>query len=199
MENNKGISKKIVIICIVIVLLVVSIVVGTFVINNARPVDVIEETLDGGEISLTYTDDENLFVIENAIPTSDMVGTTLDSAELFFDFTVRTVLEEANYVEYEVLLVKDEAISTAANQNIKVYLEKEKSGAYSKVIEPMVFETNIENKEFGTSVMSVYKQKKTTNGNDNYRLRLWVSDTAVFSEGEVQNFGVKVAIKGVAK
>ena len=64
------------------------IVVGAFYIHNNQPVDVIEENLTGGDISLTYSDEENLFVIENAIPTSDIVGIKYDSAELFFDFTV---------------------------------------------------------------------------------------------------------------
>lgn len=199
MENKKGISKGILIICLVIVLLVVAIVVGAFYIHNNQPVDVVEENLTGGSVALTYSDDENLFVIENAIPTSDVVGTKFDSAELFFDFTVKTEIEDANYVEYEIILVKDEKTSSSLNDNIKVYLEKEKRGTYSKVVEPIIFKSNITDIELGNDLMSVYKQKKTTSGSDNYRLRLWVSDTAVFNAGEVQNFGVKVAIKGIAK
>lgn len=199
MENKKGISKGILISCLIIVLLVVAIVIGAFYIHNNQPADVVEENLSGGSISLTYSDDENLFVIENAIPTSDIVGTKLDSAELFFDFTVKTEIEDANYVEYEVILVKDDMTSTSLNENIKVYLEKEKRGSYSQVIEPVVFNPNITDQELGSDVMSIYKQKKTSSGSDNYRLRLWVSDTAVFNAGEVQNFGVKVAIKGIAK
>ena len=199
MENKKGISKGILITCLIIVLLVVGIVVGAFYIHNNQPVDVIEEDLVGGNVSLTYSDEENLFVIENAIPTSDMVGTKLDSAELFFDFTVKTEIEDANYVEYEIILVKDESTSTSLNDNIKVYLEKEKRGTYSKVVEPTIFKTNLTDAELGSDLMSVYKQKKTSSGSDNYRLRLWVSDTAVFNVGEVQNFGIKIALKGVAK
>lgn len=199
MESKKGISKGIIIAAVIIVILVIGIVVGAFYIHNNKPVDVEELTLPGGDIALTYSDDENLFVIENAIPTSDMVGIKYDSAELFFDFTVKTTIEDAEYVEYEVLLVKDETISTALNDNVKVYLEKEKSGTYSKVIDPMVFSANTKDEELGTDIMSVYKQKKVSSGSDNYRLRVWLSDTAVFTAGEVQNFGVKVAIKGIAK
>lgn len=199
MENKKGISKGILITCLIIVLLVVAIVVGAFYIHNNQDVDIIEENLTGGSVSLTYSDDENLFVIENAIPTSDVVGTKLDSAELFFDFTVKTEIEDADYVEYEIILVKDEATSTALNENIKVYLEKEKSGTYSKVVAPTVFDSNTIDAELGDDLMSVYKQKKTSSGSDNYRLRLWVSDTAVFNIGDIQNFGVKIALKGIAK
>lgn len=199
MENKKGISKGILISCISIVLLVIVIVIVAFYIHNNQPVDVIEENLSGGIVSLTYSDEENLFVIENAMPTSDIVGTKYDSAELFFDFTVKTEIEDANYIEYEIFLVKDEMSSTALNENVKVYLEKEKQGTYSKVVAPVVFDSNYKDEELGTDIMNVYKQKKTTSGSDNYRLRMWISDTAVFNEGEVQNFGVKIAIKGTAK
>ena len=199
MDNKKGISKRILITCLIIVLLVICIVIGAFYIHNNQPVDVIEEDLVGGNVSLTYSDEENLFVIENAIPTSDMVGTKLDSAELFFDFTVKTEIEDANYVEYEIILVKDEVNSSALNDNIKVYLEKEKRGSYSKVVEPTVFKSNLTDKELGDDLMSVYKQKKTSSGSDNYRLRMWVADTAVFNAGETQNFGIKIALKGIAK
>lgn len=199
MDNKKGVSKGIIIISFIIVLLVVGIVIGAFYVHNNQPVDIEEETLSGGKISLTYTDEENLFVIENAIPTSDVVGKKLDSAELFFDFTINTEVDEANYVEYEILLVKDETVSTTLDENIKVYLEKQKSGTYTSVVEPIVFNADVDDEKYGKNVMAIYKQKKTSSGNDNYRLRLWVSDTAVFNEGEIQNFGVKVAIKGVAK
>ena len=47
--------------------------------------------------------------------------------------------------------------------------------------------------------MSVYEEKTTTNRTDNYRLRMWISDKAVFSPEEIQNYTVKIAIKGEAR
>lgn len=199
MENKKGISKGVLFSSLIIILLVVGIVVGAFYIHNNQPVDVIEENLTGGDISLTYSDEENLFVIENAIPTSDIVGTKYDSAELFFDFTVKTELEDANSISYDVILVRDDISSTSKNENIKIYLEKETNGSYVKVIEPTIFNVNLKDEELGENAMKVYTHSKSKSGSDNYRLRMWVSDTAVFNAGEIQNFGVKVAIKGSAK
>lgn len=199
MENKKGISKGVLFSSIIIVVLVIGIVIGAFYIHNNQPVDVIEENLTGGDISLTYSDEENLFVIENAIPTSDIVGTKYDSAELFFDFTVKTELEDANSISYDVILVKDDISSTTKNENIKVYLEKQTNGSYVKVIDPTIFNPNLNDEELGENAMKVYTHSKNKSGSDNYRLRIWVSDTAVFNAGEIQNFGVKVAIKGSAK
>ena len=199
MEVKKGVSKGVIICCIIIVLLVGSIVAGALYIYYGTPEEVYQETLDGGKISLSYSDDENLFFLENLIPTSDLVGTVYDSADLFFDFTVNVDIEEANNIEYEVLLVKEEILSTSLNTNIKVYLEKQENGNYVSVAGPDVFTSNVEDSELANSVMSVYKTKKESNGNDNYRLRLWLGDTAIVSPNESQKFGVKVALKGKAK
>ena len=157
-----------------------------------------QETLDGGKIALSYADEENLFLLENLIPTSDLVGTVYDSADMFFDFTVNVDIDEANFVEYEILLVKDESVSTALNNNIKVYLEKEENNNYVKVAEPEIFSSNVDDEKIGNSVMSVYKMKRSSNANDNYRLRMWLCDYAVINPGQVQNYGVKVVLRGVA-
>lgn len=199
MENKKGISRKIIVISFCIVILVLGIVAGAFYIQKTKPVDVIEETLSGGSVSLTYTDEENLFVIEKAIPTSDVVGTSSEAAELYFDFTITTDMDEASLVKYSVLLVKDENVSTAIDDNIKVYLEKQVDGTYKKVDDPKIFANNYKDEELGNSIMKVHEQKKRESGSDNYRLRVWLSDTAVFNKTDVQNFGVKIAVVGSAE
>ena len=199
MESKKGVSKGVIIGCIIIVLLVVSIVAGAFYIYYSSPEEVYQETLEGGSISLTYSDEQNLFLIENAIPTSDLVGTVYDSADMFFDFTVNVDIEEANYVEYEVLLVKDDETSTSLNNNIRVYLEKEEDGNYVQVAGPEAFSSNVEDEKLGSSVMSIYSAKRDSSGSDNYRLRVWLADTAVVASGDVQNFGIKIALQGEAK
>ena len=199
MSSKKGLSKKVVFLIIAIVVVVVGIVIGAFYIKSLEPEVIQQETLSGGNVSLTYTDEENLFAIQSAIPTSDLVGVKYDSADKFFDFTVKIDIEEADYIEYEILLIKDEIVSTALDKNIKVYLEKEDSGTYVKVSDPLIFDSNINDEKLGESIMSVYKVKKKTSGNDNYRLRMWLADTAVFPVEQIQCFGVKVAIRGVAK
>ena len=199
MENKKGISTKIIIISFCIVVLILGIIVGAFYIENGKPSKVIEETLPGGSVSLTYTDEQNLFMIENAIPTSDVVGIKNDAAELYFDFTVTTDMNEASLIKYSVLLVKDENISSAINENIKVYLEKQVDGTHKKISDPILFTNNYTDTEIGNNIMKVHEQKRRESGSDNYRLRIWLSDTAVFNTQDVQNFGVKIAVVGAAE
>lgn len=199
MESKKGVSKAVVISIVFIILVVVAVIAGAFYIQSSKPQVIEQETLEGGSITLTYADDENLFVIENAIPTADLVGMAYDSADKYFDFTVKTLIDEADYIEYKIVLVKDEEISTALDENIKVYLEKEDSGTYTKVIEPLLFESNITDKKLGKNVMAIFKFKKNSSGNDNYRLRMWISEDANITPDQIQNYGVNVKIIGEAK
>lgn len=198
MENKNSVSKGLIFGVIIIVMLVGAVIGGAFYLHLNQVQDVDEKTLDGGAISLTYVDEVNLFTIENAIPTSDLVGTVSDSAETFFDFTVKTTIEEANEIEYEIILVRDETVSTALNENIKVYLEKCESGTYVEVAGPEVFTVN-DDIDLDGDAMSIYKTSTKSSGNDNYRLRIWLSDTAVYDASELQNFSVKVVINGEAK
>ena len=198
-KENKGVSKKIVFLSVIIFLFVIGTISCAYIIESRKPADVYQDIADGGILSLTYSDDENLFVIENALPTSDSIGVAYDSAELFFDFTVNVALEEANEVNYDIILVKDEKLSTALNNNIKVYLEQEKDGKYVKVAGPVEFTSNIDDKEIGNTAMSLFSGKKDFNGNDNYRLRMWISDKAALTVVNPQIYGVKIALKGAAK
>ena len=199
MESKKSISKVVIISIVFIILFVVAVIAGAFYIQNNKPQIIEQETLEGGSITLTYTDEENLFVIENGVPTADLVGMAYDSADKYFDFTIKTLLDDADYIEYEIVLVKDEDISTTLDDNVKVYLEKEDRGTYTKVGEPLVFTSNVKDKKIGDNVMSIYKFKKNSSGNDNYRLRMWISETANITPDQIQNYGVKVKIIGNAK
>lgn len=201
MESKKGVSKGVLISIIVIILGAVAIVGLSFLGFANKPEVIQQETLEGGSITLTYSDEENLFVLENGMPTADSVGMAFDSADKYFDFTVKTVVDEAEYIEYQIILVKDNEFSTAIDSNIKVYLEKEDSGTYTKVGEPVKFVNEVKEKEEEDEEVStaIFKIKKTSSDNDNYRLRMWVDEMANIDPSQIQNYGVKVTIEGEAK
>ena len=82
--------------------------------------------------------------------------------------------------------------------NVKVYLEREDSGTFVKVGEPIKFATEVSENDEDVS-LAIFKVKKTSNDTDNYRLRMWIDETATIDANQIQNYGVKVAIKGEAK
>lgn len=198
MENNKGISKKMWFIIVGIVLAVVAIVVVAAMVFYNQPADVEIDELNGGEVSLTYTDDENTFTITGAQMMSDTDGMNQDAVDKYFDFTVSTDISNANNIEYSIILVKDEENSTALNENIKIYLEKQNSGSFEKVFGPEVFDANIKEGTYEGDAMTILKATKKNSTKDNYRLRMWLSADAQVSAEDIQNFSVKIIVDGKA-
>lgn len=198
MENNKGISKKMWFIIVGIVLIVVAIVVVAAMMFYNQPANVEVDELNGGEVSLTYTDDENVFTITGAQMMSDTDGMNQDAVDKYFDFTVSTDISNANNIEYSIILVKNEETSTSLNENIKIYLEKQNSGSYDKAFGPEVFSENVKEGTYEGDAMTILKVTKKNSTKDNYRLRMWVSDTAQIPAEEIQNFSVKIIVDGKA-
>lgn len=198
MENNKGISKKMWFIIVGIVLVVVAIIVIAAMVFYNQPSDVEIDELNGGEVSLTYTDDENVFTISGAQMMSDTDGMNQDAVDKYFDFTVSTDISNANNIEYSIILVKDEKNSTALNENIKIYLEKQNSGSFEKVFGPEVFDANIKEGTYEGAAMTILKATKKNSTKDNYRLRMWLAVDSQVNAGDIQNFTVKIIVDGKA-
>ena len=198
MEEKKGISKKIWMIILSIVFGVGLIIAGAGMVFYGGTKDIEYEDLNGGEVSLTYTDDENVFSITQSVPMSDVVGKAQDGADKYFDFTVSTDINNANNIEYSVILLKDETASTTLNENIRIYLEKQSSGTYEEAFGPSVFMANVRDEEYHGDAMTILKVKKKNTTKDNYRLRMWVSEDASIKPEEIQNYTVKIIVKGKA-
>ena len=201
MEEKKGISKNVLIGIIGVSILIAIVVIVSFIIFYNSPKKVKNEKADAGYVSMTYTDDEAAFSITNASPVTDSVGMSLSGADQYFDFTINTSILDDAIVEYEISLVKDSKNSNALDSNIKVYLEKQKSGTYVKEFGPKEFEGIKKKSDIGSpkGSMVIAKVSKQKDSTDNYRLRMWVSDKAVIADGALQNYTVKVLVKGKAK
>lgn len=198
MDNKKGISKKVWLI-ILSIIFVVGMVLGisAYMFYN-QPKDVEIDELNGGEVLLTYTDEENVFTINNALKMSDVDGIAQNAADKYFDFTVSTDINNANNIEYSILLVKDETLSTALNENVKIYLEKQNSGSYVEAFGPGEFAPNLNSAVYNGDAMTILKVNKKNSTKDNYRLKMWISDEANITPEQIQNFSVKIIVEGKA-
>lgn len=201
MEEKKGISKKIIIFVFIFSILLLFLIVFSFSIYTNEPVKVKNETLDGGEVSLTYTDDENVFSIDSSTPTSDITGKKLDSADKYFDFSVSTTIDEANEIEYEISVKKLADKSTIKDEEIKIYLEKQKKGTYTSVFEPSVFMPLKKDTKLGSKEGSMVLTKETVSKDtvDNYRLRMWLADTAVVDANLSRSYSVEIIVNAKSK
>ena len=197
MKKEKSGNGFFVVMLIICAVLITLIVFGFIVFIN-REEEVIEKEENGASIVLNYTSNISGLRIKEATPTTDEVGEKNLNEEEYFDFSVEVSLDNASAVEYEISLVKNQVNSNISNDDIKIYLEKEKSGTYTKVFGPDKFTPLKKNTKLGSKKgsMSLLSVRKTNSTADNYRLRVWLSDKSPLDKGDYE---VDVEVNGIVK
>lgn len=192
--KNKGFITIIICFCIALLLLVA---VGFFVFSN-REKEVIEKEKHGGNVTLNYTSNIKGLNIVNATPTTNAVGIAITDENQVFDFSIKIDLDKAKSLEYEVYITKKKNESTITDDDIRIYLEKEKSGTYTKVLEPTKFQALKEDSKIGSKKesMIITKEKKIKSDVDNYRLRMWQAENSLIQNG---SYSIEVHVVGKAK
>lgn len=177
--------------------LIVLVAIGFFFFSN-RKVEVITKKKNGGELVLNYSSDINGLSIVGATPIADDVAIKDMTEEKYFDFSVESSFNNADNIEYEISLIKDETSSTIDDKDIRIYLEKEESGTYIKQFGPEEFVGLKKKSKLGSKKesMVIAKAKKKDSATDNYRLRMWLASDALTKTG---NYSVEININGKAK
>lgn len=193
--ENKEYSKKIIISLILVIILVLLVICLSFsayikMEQNKQSKDDVK-----ANVSMTYTESTNGISIENASPTSDEVGKKLNGKNEYFDFTVSTKNPNKSKLVYEIAAVKDKN-STISDNDIRIYLEKQVSGTYEEIVKPQPFKPIAKNSKIGSpkGSMLLKKVKTKVSSNDNYRLRMWLSDKANIQD--VKTYAVKINVYG---
>ena len=196
-ENKEVIPKFLVFILCICVVLIILIAVGFAVFVNRKP-EVVENEENGANIVLNYSTDVNGLEIKDATPTTDTVAIKKNEDGDYFDFSIDVKLDNAPSIEYEISVIKDKKNSTIADDDIRIYLEKENSGTYTKVFGPDKYKALKKKDKFGSPVgsMVLTKIKKTNTSTDNYRLRMWMSDKSVTQTG---NYSIEIVVNAIAK
>ncbi|MBR2678724.1 MAG: hypothetical protein IKE63_04840 [Bacilli bacterium] len=199
MENKKSgeLSRKFWYVLLGVCLVLIVFVGIIFFLFANREEEVIEKKVKGGNIVLNYTNNITGLNLTQITPTEDSVGMKNDKEGQYFDFSVDIDVDEANSIEYEIAVIKNERISTLSDDDMKIYLEKEESGTYNKVFGPSVYKSLKKDTKLGSpeGSMVLVKEKTTKSLKDNYRLRLWLSSSSVVQTG---NYSVEVVINGKA-
>lgn len=185
-------------IILIIICLVLAVFVGFLFVEFGKQKDiVIDKEENGGNIILNYTNNITGLYITKAIPTNDAIGVKLSDEGQYFDFAIDTKLDNATSIDYEISIIKDAKKSTISDNDIRIYLEKENSGTYSKVFGPSAFKGIKEESELGSQAGSMILNKVTTKKSvvDNYRLRMWLSDSSSLQSGD---YAVEVVVNGRA-
>lgn len=196
-KGSNKLSKTFWILTLILcILCIVGISIGFYFYKQETNKVVVKDKL-GGDVYLKYVGNTNGLTLLNASPMSDQLGALQDGDNKYFDFSVEVDLDEADFVEYEIAIVKDKSFSNIPDNEVKFYLEEENSGSFSKVFGPSEFKPLEEKTELGTDKgdMVLYTVKKADSGTINYRLRMWMAETSTMPVG---NYSVEVSINGKA-
>lgn len=191
----KGMSRRFSIILVSVCLIFLIILTLGIIIYNHDDDEVVEVNEFGGNVRLVFTTETNDIMITKASPVTDEIGI---KSPYSFDFSVETDLKKASRIEYELSVEKDDDYSTIADSDIKIYLEKEDSGTYTRFYGPSAFKPLSNDSSLGSKKgdMVIASVKKIKSGVDNYRLRIWLSDKSKLISGD---YLLRINIKGKAK
>lgn len=150
------------------------------------------------DISMNYTESENGITIVNATPTSDAVGKLLNGKGEYFDFSINATIAKGTKVKYEIAAIKDKD-STIPDSDMKLYLEQQVGGTYEEVMAPTIYTPLKEQSEVGSPIgsMKLKTVEKEESGTDNYRLRMWIKESASIELSK--NYTIKVNVYGKAQ
>ena len=192
--DSKNSNKSFSIVLTIIIVLLIGIITAGIIIFNMSGKKVIEEEENGADIILNYSSNDSGLQIRNAKPKKDTDG--IVNGE-YFDFSIETLLDNAEKIEYEISVVKDEINSTISDDDIIIYLEKEKEGTYTMVFGPEKFTPIKKQSKFGSKKgsMPLIEVKKTNSTTDNYRLKMWLSEKSTTNG----TYTVEVEVNAIAK
>ena len=207
MEKIKENFKKYSTVYIVVLLLLVIIGVSyaIFAVTNLSDVN----TINLGQISMSYTEPDNALALENALPMGDAEGMAQSN---YFEFKVMTHAttdaDDSNglTIPYEINLGEIEVDSdkqALTKDQIKVYLTKVVSGSEEEVVGPILL-SNLS--ESSTSNLNIYQARDVHRNagseiTTTYRLRAWIDedvDSSIFGS-QVYQYKFRVNINSLVE
>ncbi len=171
-------------------------------------------TITSGNISMSFTESDNVISIDKALPTTDNTGVrTLEDGE-YFDFTVTSNIKGNSYINYEISVKAIEGNTFDPNY-VKLYLSKvNEDGTETSVKKGVTVRTSSV-----SGTVPTYKEEVMANNNTGrpagemslltgtvssqgevttkYRLRMYVAEEYnPQGDGGNKTFGVKVNVYG---
>ena len=190
---------------VVLVFSLVLLVFGaTYAICSNLILGTTDNILEAGMLSFSFNEDAfmgNGINIENALPTSDERGKILNSSSQYFDFSVNAVATIAP-LSYQVLVIKQDN-STFSDENVKIYLTL-RNGT-DEVPSPLVLndskvvtynQLQSSHNNEGKIAYNGVVPKSESEYNQNFRLRMWISEgtDVVGEQFSDKTFSVKIKV-----
>ena len=194
-----------ILIIVVLVVMVLVIIGVSYAVFNYSALGTKVNTITTGAITMTYVESSNTISLNGALPTTDKTGMVRLNQGEYFDFTVSSDITGDTNINYEIS-AKDVTSSDARKidgSNIKLYLTKLNSdGTEEELMVPEVYSEETSNNTYTgrpRGEMSLYTSSMNASENNNYRLRMWVSDDYnPQGDGGNLTFSVQINVYGLA-
>ncbi len=213
MEKNKKENRKTMLLLLFVlslILIATGITYTVFIYSNSSIND--NNTIKSGQVTMTYSEQSNSYVVDNALPKDDNEAIIEDN---YFEFkvtsNVKTNITDTIGVQipYEINMSKksiDSDKKALTDENIKVYLTKVENGKEISVVSPIKV-SDLGNSLYRTNATKIaYKLNAHKNGNETitttYRLRAWIdydTDISNWDNNDVYQYKFTVNINSDTK
>ena len=181
-------SKAIILSAIGILSLVIITVGVTYAVFTYTKLGSTENTITAGTIKFEYTENTGIgagIELTNALPVADDVAMEYSTEGKVFDFKVTGDNASSELIPYEVTLRQSDE-STLDGYIIKVYLTDMNEGADTEILAPTKYtllpDTTIDTGKYTEKTLYTGSVAAGETGYEkNFRLRMWVDETADFS------------------
>ena len=205
---NKLINNKQILFSVIALFVLVVLCIGiSYTAYNFANINVGDNIVNSGHISMTYIEPSNEYIVENALPMKDGEAMVLSD---YFEFSVTTTVKNNNgdndaiSIPYEITITESED-NTLTSDQIKMYLTEVEGGierlytgpSLVSTLEPSVYK-NIGTK-VGFDIHSHFNGIETVT--TKYRLRAWVDYDVDVSDWDTANkyeYKFKVNVNGEA-
>ncbi len=191
MKSNK---KKQVFLTLIAVLSLILITVGvSYSLFNYSKTGVTDNIVKTGKINFLYTEVSEVgkgISLTDAFPISDEEGKLQTGEGKVFDFKITSTIEMNSSISYEVT-VRKKSDSTLDEDKVKLYLT-EVDGVEKELLLDNYYNLEQTSTKVPEGVVekTIYEgtvPANTSNYEKNFRLRMWLSDDADFSDGSMNN------------
>ena len=190
-----------IVIIVILVVLVISIVGVSYAAFNYTKEGSGVNKITTGDLSMEYTETDNVISINNALLTTDSTGMVRLTEGEYFDFTITSSISNNTNINYEIS-AKEEGTGTIDGSNMKLYLTEMIDGEERSIMNPKVYsEESTSNDYTGrpSNEMSLYQSSMNSSEEHHYRLRMYVTEEYnPQGDGGGLTFAVRVNVYGMA-
>ncbi len=175
-KKGKSFETKTIIIFLVIVTAIIFFILALIAINyKAEKKTPNKKTTE--LISITYSNKYNGIKLNGVKPTKDTDGIKEKDNKKYFNFNIASKIKDKTVIDYEVAIKKSSECNIPS-KDLKIYLERENEGTYSKVFEPKEFKELTKKSKIGTpkKSMILFDGSYSSSMTDKYRLKVWLNE-----------------------